>query len=54
MAIPSDPYHSTNANDPGVHHVFADCPTGAAIEAASCAAGDNGYPLCDTCKTIED
>jgi hypothetical protein len=54
MVIPSDPYHSISEGDPDVHHVFADCPNGEQILPANCAVGDNGWPLCGTCKNMED
>jgi hypothetical protein len=49
MAMPSDPYYSTDLTAPRVHHVFADCPNGEQIDLDNWASGTGGLPKCGTC-----
>ena len=47
MRVP--PYYSTNPNDPDVHHVHSDCPSGKQIPASNRRPGTNDQRLCRTC-----
>jgi hypothetical protein len=49
---PTLPYHSTNPTDPGVHHLYSDCPSGKQIPPGNRAEGTNGRPLCDECRNM--
>jgi hypothetical protein len=49
MAMPSDPYYSTDLTEPRVYHVFADCPNGEQIDLDNWASGTGGLPKCGTC-----
>jgi len=52
MAIPSDPYYSTDPTDPRVHHVFSDCANGEQIDPKNWASGIGGLPKCGTCTNM--
>jgi hypothetical protein len=43
------PYHSSNASDPDVYHVYDDCPSGKRIPAPNREDGDGGYRRCKHC-----
>lgn len=45
-------YHSINATDPDVHHVFDNCPSGQQIPARNRRQGTNGWPLCGHCARM--
>lgn len=47
MRVPA--YHSTNASDPDVYHVYDDCPTGQQIPAHNRRSGTGGYRQCSQC-----
>ena len=52
MAIPSQPYHSINPNDPDVHHVFSDCPSGQQIAPEDKRWGTNNWRKCEHCVNM--
>jgi len=43
------PYYSILENDPDVHHVHSNCPSGQQILAQNKRQGTNNYRLCQTC-----
>lgn len=43
------PYHSSNASESDVHHIYGDCPTGRKIPFANRRSGTNRWPLCKRC-----
>ncbi|MCJ1683978.1 MULTISPECIES: hypothetical protein [unclassified Rathayibacter] len=45
-------YYSINPNDPDVHHVHSDCPSGQQIPPANKRQGTNGYRQCLTCASM--
>ena len=46
------PYYSINPNDPDVHHVHNDCPSGKQIPSQNKRQGTNNYRLCHTCANM--
>ncbi|MBC9926189.1 MULTISPECIES: hypothetical protein [unclassified Leucobacter] len=48
----TNPYYSTNTQDPDVHHNQRDCPAGKAIPKENKKFGTNGYKLCKTCAKM--
>ncbi len=52
MAVPSEPYYSTDPTDAQVHHVFSDCPNGQQIASENWASGTGGLPLCGSCENM--
>ena len=52
MAYRVNPYHSNNPNDPDVHHVFSDCPSGQQIPPENLRDGANGWPMCGSCRDM--
>ena len=52
MAVPSNPYHSTNPTDPDVYRVFSDCPNGEQIPPENFEWGTNNWDKCGTCVNM--
>lgn len=46
-------YHSTNPDDPNVHHDHDDCPPGSQIPAKYRKQGTGGYRRCDKCRQMD-
>lgn len=47
------PYHSSNPDDPNVHHDYDTCPPGSQIPARYKRAGTGGYRRCEQCVRMD-
>lgn len=45
-------YHSSNPDDPDVHHVHSDCPPGSQIPDRNKVEGTGGYRGCEKCQQM--